>query len=726
MRLNGVKPLQKQGQEMGKIFFVREKSKLQIFLLLLFSVCSLVLSQPVLGATLNLTAKWTANTDPDMKEYRLYRTDITRTRIGTAPYLNTSLPFATTVPDGSAGTLLFVVTAVDVNNNESADSNLAPYSYDLSPTTYAVSGYVRTSSGTRVSGVVITGLPGNPTTDSNGYYSVTVSTGWSGTATPGKSGCTFSPPSKSYSNVSSNQTGQDYTGTLQTFTISGNAGVAGATLSYTDGTPKTATADGTGNYSFTVSYNWSGTVTPTKTGYSFSPTNRTYSNVVSNQTSQSYTGTISEVISIPKTPTGNLSGYTGTSYKFSTGGSKSSLGTSHPVEYQFEWGDGTFSSWGSSLSSYSQSHVWTVPVTYPVKAWARCKNHPTIVSAWSNSSSISIQGKPFIKVTSPNGGENFVAGTTHTITWNSAYLNPSGAIYIFYWYDGAWHPITTLSPSNASFNWTIPRTSAKASSPYPPGRISSTALWIGNWVNGKWECYDSNDQSFRILYDGWVCKISNGDEGGATLLFDEGVFAGYGISLELGMFGIDGTYSVDTIGSMSGTYRIYDFANPSYVFYSGNFTGSVDSTSTKLSLALINALDGTPVFNMAGTLIVNDPVIPGDWTGTLSGSVSGTLNPLAIDPYQIGDDIYSYVFDFSGVGFITGGGSISISGHFYFTSTTTRYSGTNAYGIYQITGAINETGIFTAFLNPSTGTLSFTMTSDTGGKYTLSGKKLAP
>jgi hypothetical protein len=133
-----------------------------------------------------------------------------------------------------------------------------------------------------------------------------------------------------------------------------------------------------------------------------------------------------------------------------------------------------------------------------------------------------------------------------------------------------------------------------------------------------------------------------------------------------------------------------------------------------------------PVFNMAGTRLVNDPVIPGDWTGTLSGSVSGTLNPLAIDPYQIGDDIYSYVFDFSGVGFITGGGSISISGHFYFTSTTTRYSGTNAYGIYQITGAINETGIFTAFLNPSTGTLSFTMTSDTGGKYTLSGKKLAP
>ena len=37
--------------------------------------------------------------------------------------------------------------------------------------------------------------------------------GWSGTVTPTKAGHTFSPASRSYSNVSGNQTGQDYTGT---------------------------------------------------------------------------------------------------------------------------------------------------------------------------------------------------------------------------------------------------------------------------------------------------------------------------------------------------------------------------------------------------------------------------------------------------------------------------------------------------------------------------------
>ena len=71
--------------------------------------------------------------------------------------------------------------------------------------------------------------------------------------------------------------------------ISGNAGLAGATLSYNDGGAQTATADGSGNYSFFVSYNWSGTVTPSSAGYVFTPSNRTYTNVILPQTNQDYT-----------------------------------------------------------------------------------------------------------------------------------------------------------------------------------------------------------------------------------------------------------------------------------------------------------------------------------------------------------------------------------------------------------------------------------------------------
>jgi hypothetical protein len=86
----------------------------------------------------------------------------------------------------------------------------------------------------------------------------------------------------------SDQTEQNYTATTITYTISGNAGTGGATLSYVDGTAKTATANSGGDYSFTVSYGWSGTVTPSKAGYTFTPPSITYNDVLSDQTGQNY------------------------------------------------------------------------------------------------------------------------------------------------------------------------------------------------------------------------------------------------------------------------------------------------------------------------------------------------------------------------------------------------------------------------------------------------------
>ena len=119
-------------------------------------------------------------------------------------------------------------------------------------------------------------------------------------------------------------------------------------------------------------------------------------------------------------------------------------------------------------------------------------------------------------------------------------------------------------------------------------------------------------------------------------------------------------------------------------------------------------------------------MIPKGWTGTLSENASGTFTSLSIDPYKSGDETYSYVFEFLGSGTLTGGGSINIEGYFYLTSTTTsrRSNPTNVYGIYEMTvGANNETGILTGALNPSTGTINFSMTSKNGNKYTLIGNK---
>jgi lipopolysaccharide export system protein LptC len=83
------------------------------------------------GATLNLKATWTANTETDMASYKLYRTDGTRTLIGTIAFPSTTYNFSVTVTDNSSGTLTYVLTAVDTASNESADSATASYHYDL-------------------------------------------------------------------------------------------------------------------------------------------------------------------------------------------------------------------------------------------------------------------------------------------------------------------------------------------------------------------------------------------------------------------------------------------------------------------------------------------------------------------------------------------------------------------------------------------------------------------
>ena len=75
------------------------------------------------------------------------------------------------------------------------------------------------------------------------------------------------------------------------YAISGNAGAADVVLSYDDGGPKTVTSGADGLYSIAVPAGWSGTVTPSKPGYTFSPPNRPYTNVTTNQTGQDYTAT---------------------------------------------------------------------------------------------------------------------------------------------------------------------------------------------------------------------------------------------------------------------------------------------------------------------------------------------------------------------------------------------------------------------------------------------------
>jgi len=117
----------------------------------------------------------------------------------------------------------------------------------------------------------------------------------------------------------------------------------------------------------------------------------------------------------------------------------SASGSRDSVQYQFDWnGDGTdLSAWGSA----TQSNTWTSASTHYVRARARLSSDPGVVSDWPDAILVSVTEKPFIEVTSPSGGETYLVGTPHPISWTSGYLNPAGTIHLFYWYDTAWYSI---------------------------------------------------------------------------------------------------------------------------------------------------------------------------------------------------------------------------------------------------------------------------------------------
>jgi len=159
-----------------------------------------------------------------------------------------------------------------------------------------ISGYVTESDANMpLEGVSINASNGGGSdiTDINGYYQLTVDCGWSGTATPSKTGYMFEPNSITYSSVTVNTELQNYVGTLLTYKIAGyvknaclvpigNVLVTGSLGANSD------TTDANGYYEIWVDYNWSGTVTPSKLHYTFDPNSRAYSNVAGDTTAQDY------------------------------------------------------------------------------------------------------------------------------------------------------------------------------------------------------------------------------------------------------------------------------------------------------------------------------------------------------------------------------------------------------------------------------------------------------
>ncbi len=163
--------------------------------------------------------------------------------------------------------------------------------YNALTDTPAVSGTV-TVWGGGLENVYMDGLPHDVFTDVNGDYTDYVLSGWSGTVTPALTGYAFSPADRTYTDVTSDQTGQDYTADPDDYTLSGtvtesgSGPLSGVAITGLPGAPVT-TGDGT--YNDTIEHGWSGSAVPALSGYVFEPRTRDYSGVTSGFSDQDYT-----------------------------------------------------------------------------------------------------------------------------------------------------------------------------------------------------------------------------------------------------------------------------------------------------------------------------------------------------------------------------------------------------------------------------------------------------
>ncbi len=115
-----------------------------------------------------------------------------------------------TVPDTPSGNCY--VQVLEHADGSPWDSSDAAFSIVSHPVSVTLSGTVLWNSAP-LAGVMMNGLPGSPLSDALGYYAATVDYDWSGTVTPTLASYAFTPASRAYANVTSDQSGQDYAAT---------------------------------------------------------------------------------------------------------------------------------------------------------------------------------------------------------------------------------------------------------------------------------------------------------------------------------------------------------------------------------------------------------------------------------------------------------------------------------------------------------------------------------
>ena len=289
------------------------------------------------------------------------------------------------------------------------------------------------------------------------------------------------------------------------------------------------------------------------------------------------------------------------------------------------------------------SYSWAVPFNITSNARVRVYmfNTPTVIDG----SNANFQISAGLTVTSPNGGENWVMGDSHNITWSNNGVPGAQNVKLEYSTDGGtgWTTITASTPNDGSQAWTI------------PANMSTNCLVRVSSVTFP-SIIDQSNNPFAIVNDcgrifGYVTVAGVSQANYPVHL------TGYNERTVLtnasGMYTFDnlpvpgnGTCGVGATGAVNYTVNIQPYgqtANVNDLFYAIQLTGSGDAVQHDFNVDNWNpdalnfniggkvTLSGTGAVAQSGVSLQlyqrtpGLPDVPANWTsiGTTTTDVNG-------------------------------------------------------------------------------------------------------
>ncbi len=180
-----------------------------------------------------------------------------------------------------------------------------------------------------------------------------------------------------------------------------------------------------------------------------------------------------ETVTTPRTPTGPASTGAGGDATYETGGAASSL--NNPVEYRFDWGDGTRSEWSDIPQG---NHSWSAQGPYNVRAQARSAVRRDVVSGWSGGWMVVVSPEPETvdAPDAPMGPGTALAGRDVVVSSGGAGSSTGRSVeYRFDWGDGTysdWSPDPRVKHS-----WSRPGTYVVRAAARSVANPNAVSVW---------------------------------------------------------------------------------------------------------------------------------------------------------------------------------------------------------------------------------------------------------